>query len=472
MSVHLFDYQLLGDLFVTPEVRQHFDERAVLQAWLDVEAALADSEARVGLIPAWAAAEIAAQAQVDRFDLAALQRRVHQTAHPLVPLIEELARSCGQAGAYVHWGATTQDIIDTGMVLCLKRVYALITRDLAALIEVLAELAHRHRSTLMAGRTHGQHAAPITFGFKLAVWLAECLRHLDRLAESRRRALVGQLSGAVGTMAGFGPQAREIQRLALTRLGLAVPDIAWHSARDAVAEFVQVASLIGTSLGKFAHEIVTLQRTEIGEVEEPFATGKVGSSTMPHKRNPIHAETIVATSRLLRSRAALALEAMGQVHERDGTAWLTEWAFVPEAACLAASIVANTLHLVRGLTVHDERMAANAAILGEQLCSEALMLELARTVGRQTAHEIVYEAAMQAAESAPAGQAGGAFRQRLIADERVRAPLAAHDLDRLTEPARHLGAAEVFVDEIVIKARRAVASVPPAHFSAEPTEGP
>lgn len=451
MAVHPFDYQMLGDLFVSPEIRKVFEERAILQAWLDVEAALARSQAQLRIIPVAAAEQIASQARIERFDLETLRRRVGETAHPLVPLIEELARLSGSAGGYVHWGATTQDIIDTGMALCLKRTYEIVRRDLAALIRSLANLAQRHRSTPMAGRTHGQHAAPITFGFKVAVWLSECLRHLDRFDESRPRVLVGQLSGAVGTMAGFGPEGREIQRLALTSLGLAVPDIAWHNARDSIGEFVNLASLIGASLGKFANEIVALQRSEIGEVEEPFAMGKIGSSTMPHKRNPIFSETIVAASRLLRARAGQSTEAIGQLHERDGTMWLGEWVFVPEAACLVASIVAGSLQLMQGLVVHADRMTKNLDALEGLICSEPIMLEIAGSVGRQAAHEIVYNAAMHAVES------GGSFRDHLLAVDCVRQQLGSEGVARLTDPTRYLGLAEQFVDEMVMKALKTLA---------------
>ena len=308
MPAHIFDFGLFGDQFSTAELRQIFDEGAMLQNWLDVEAALAEAEAAVGLIPASAAREILAKAKLELLDLDAVKRGLAETVHPLVPLIRELARVAGPAGEYVHWGPTTQDILDTGMSLQLKATYRVVRRDLVALIACLADRAGQHRDSVMAGRTHGQHALPITFGFKVAVWLAECLRHLERLDQSVPRVLVGQLAGAVGTLAGFGPRAREVQRLALERLGLAVPAVAWHTARDGVAEFVALAGLVGATLGKMAGEVAALQRTEVAEVEEPFAHGKVGSSTMPHKRNPAHCERVVAISKLLRAPVAPAID--------------------------------------------------------------------------------------------------------------------------------------------------------------------
>lgn len=448
MPAHFFDYALFGDQFSTAELRQIFDESAMLQNWLDIEAALAEAEAATGLIPASVALEIRAKAKLELLDLGAVKRGLAETVHPLVPLIRELTRVAGPAGEYVHWGATTQDILDTGLVLQLKAAYRVFRRDLVALIECLADLAERYRETVMTGRTHGQHALPITFGFKVAVWIAECLRHLERLDQSAPRILVGQLAGAVGTLAGFGPRPREVQRLALERLGLGVPAVAWHTARDGVAEFVALAGLIGATLGKMAGEVAMLQRTEVAEVEEPFAHGKVGSSTMPHKRNPAHCERVVAISKVLRAPVAAAVEAMVQLHERDTSASRTDWLLVPEAACLLGAALRWSLHIFRGLAVRPERMAKNLDLLGGMLCSEAVMLRLGETLGRQTAHDVVYEAAMAAYEK------DLSFRDQLLSDPRVAGRLTAAELDRLLEPGQYVGQARAFVDEVVARARR------------------
>lgn len=446
--VHPFDSPIHGHLFVSGAVRELFSVRAQIQAWLDVEAALALAQGELGVIPADAAATIAANARMDRLDLEALERRLVQTAHPLVPLLEALATQCGEAGAHVHWGATTQDIIDSGMALCLKNTYALLEQDLLGVIERLCELAQRYRATPMAGRTHGQHAAPTTFGFKVAVWAEECLRHLERLDASRPRVLMGQLSGAVGTMTALGPHARQVQRQMCQKLGLYCPTIAWHGARDGVAEFVSLAGLIGATLGKIANEVVQLQRTEIAELEEPFQSGKVGSSTMPHKRNPIHAETIVASARTLSWKSGPAIEAMIHAHERDGSAWLLEWTTVPEAACLVASLLAQIRALLQGLVVNEQRMGANLGILDGLICSEVVMFALARHLGRMKAHDIVYAASMRAFET------DTPFADCLFADPLAARYLDRAELQRITRPDHCLGEAIALVDELVERARR------------------
>ncbi len=384
MASHFIDFTLFGDQFSTPEIRAVFDERTMLQRWLDVEAALAAAQAELALIPASAAEAIARAARVENLDLDAVKRDLAVTAHPIMPIVRELARVAGDAGHWVHWGATTQDIIDTGMVLQVRAAHEILRRDLVALIFELSDLAETHRDTVMAGRTHAQQALPITFGFKVATWIAECVRQVERLDEVAPRLFVGELGGAVGTLAGFGPQGETVQRKALERLGLGVPPIAWHASRDTIAEFVALLALIGGTLARIANEVIQLQRTEIMELEEPFTHGKVGSSTMPHKRNPAHAERIVAIARLL-----------------------------------------------RGL-----------------LLSEAVMLRLGEVLGRNAAHDLVYDAAMAAFEGGPS------FRARLLADPRIARVLPEGELDRLLDPTAYTGLAGAFVDRVVREARR------------------
>ena len=447
MSSHFIDYQLFGDQFSTPEIRAVFDERSMLQLWLDVEAALAGAQADLHLIPREDAEAIARAARVENLDLQAIKRDLVVTAHPLVPVVRELARVAGAAGRWVHWGATTQDVIDTGMVLQLKAAHAILRRDLVTLTRELAVLAEKHRDTVMAGRTHAQQALPITFGFKVATWVAECLRQVERLDEVAPRLFVGELAGAVGTLAGFGPHGVAVQRRALERLGLGVPLIAWHASRDVITEFVTLLALLGGTLARIANEVVQLQRTEIMELEEPFAHGKVGSSTMPHKRNPAHAERIVAIARLLRGSAATALETTVAAHERDMSVGRAEWVLVPEAACLSVAALHWSLVVARGLSVNAERMRENLGRLGGLLLSEAVMLKLGETLGRNTAHDLVYEAAMAAVEGK------GSFRERLLADPRVAAALSAAELDGLLEPTAYTGLAGAFVDRVVRAAK-------------------
>ncbi len=443
MGVHLIDSALFGDQFGTPELRAIFSDDAVLRSWMRVEAALARAEARAGMIPSGAAEAIAACVETTTWEPAVLAAGIADTFHPLVPAIRLLADRCGEAGAYVHWGATTQDIMDTGLVLQLRAAFGVLMRDLRALRDEWAALAARHRDTPMPGRTHGQHAPPITFGFKVAVWVAELDRHLERFAACRPRLLVGQLAGASGTLASFGPQGLQVQRLMMDELGLGVPPIAWHTARDTLGEFVALLGLLCATLAKTALEIIHLQQTEVAEVEEPFNWGKVGSSTMPHKRNPMICELIVALGRIVRQDAALALDTMVQEHERDMGAWQAEWEYIPRACLLTGSALAHSLRVARGLRVDERRMRANIDLSGGLALSEVIMLELGRVIGRQDAHEVVYRIAMRVAES------GGSFRQALLDDDEVRGRLDAEQIDALLQPERYLGAAPACVDRVL-----------------------
>ena len=278
----MIDSAFFGDLYSTAEMREVWSDGAMIQRWLDVEAALARAEARLGIIPAAAADEISRKARVELLDLGEMKRELEHARHPIMPLIRCLGRACEpEAAEFIHWGATTQDVLDTGLVLQLRRSHAIVTRDLGEIRRLLATLARRHRDTVQAGRTHGQQALPITFGYKLAVWVAETDRHLERLAQLEPRVFRGQLAGAVGTLASFGEQGFELQALFCEDLGLAAPEIAWHTARDGVAEAVCVYALVGGTLAKIANEVIDLQRTEVGEVEEPFHRGRLGPARCP-----------------------------------------------------------------------------------------------------------------------------------------------------------------------------------------------
>ncbi len=446
MASHVIDSLIFKDLYGTDELRAVFSDENLLQCWLNVEAALSRAEAAVGLIPAAAAAEITQKARVELLDIAAIRQGITQTTHELVPLVRQLAALCeGEAGGYVHWGATTQDITDTGLVLQVKAAHTIILRDLQSLAEALQALARRERDTLMPGRTHGQHTPPITFGFKVAVWLAEVKRHLTRLQECAPRVLVGQFAGAAGTLASVGEPGLEIQRLMMSDLGLGIPEICWHSARDGLAEFVAVLSLIATTMSKIAHEVILLQKSEVAELEEPYQRGKVGSSTMPHKRNPMLCEGIMAEARMVRGLLTTVLTAMESEHERDWAAVHVEWACVPEASILTGGAVAHTLRVIEGLLVYRERMRANVNILHGLSLSEAVMLQLGVYIGRQVAHEVVYEASMAAFEQ------GRPLRDLLMADSRVTRHLSADKIDEILRPELYTGLCGVFVDRVAGK---------------------
>lgn len=434
MGSHVIDSALLKDMFGTEEMRRIFSDENLLQKWLDVEAALAKAEAQLGVIPRYAADEITRKAHIRYLDIAEIKKGIDITHHYIVPTIRALQAVCeGDAGEYIHWGATTQDIMDTGFVLQLKEAYEVIFRDLRQVEAILLELTERHKGTIMAGRTHGQHALPITLGYKMAVWLREIRRHLQRLQECRPRLLVGQLAGAVGTMASFGGQAYAIQELTMRQLGLGVPDICWHTARDRLAEFLILVAMVAATLAKIANEVYELQKTEFTELEEPFTPGRVGSSTMPHKRNPFLCESVVVHARIIRYNAALMLEALVGEHERDSRGWKTEWVSVPESCVMLGAALRRTKLILQGLTVRPQRMRENLDLLHGLLLSEAVMLALGQKVGRQSAHDIVYEDSMAAYEHARP------LMEVLLQDQRVTAHLSPAQIDRLLDPESYIG---------------------------------
>lgn len=441
-GAYIADSLFFGDQFGTDEVRAIFDDRGLLQAWLDAEAALARAEASAGLVPASTAAAITRAAQAERLDWQSIRAGIAETFHPIVPLVRALALAADTvepgAGGYVHWGATTQDIMDTGAVLQVRAALGALEPDLAGIEAALARLAAAHAETLMAGRTHGQHALPITFGFKVAVWLAEWHRHRTRLAQARSRVLVGQLAGAAGTLAGFGPHALEIQARFCAELELGVPPVAWHTARDGFAEVAFLLGLFTATLGKIAREVIALQKTEVAEVEEPWHEGKVGSSTMPHKRNPMLCELLDALARLVRQDVATALDGMIGEHERDMGAWQAEWEWLPRAFLLTGAALHHGRRVLEGLIVYPERMRTNVELTGGLIVSEAVMLHLAQFIGRQAAHDVVYRVAM----AAHVGD--GRFLDLLAHDPAVADHLPPDELAALLRPETYTGQAATF----------------------------
>ena len=429
MPAHILDSLFLKDLYGTAEMRLVFDDMHLLQKWLDVEVALAQAEAELGIIPAGAAQEIALRAVAGSLDVSRIKHLIDQTVHPIVPLIRVLQDACsGDAGEYIHWGATTQDIMDTAMILQAQEAAAILDRRLADLSAALGHLASAHRDTLMPGRTHGQQALPVTFGYKAAVWLVEVERHRQRLQQCRPRLLVGQLGGAVGTLASLGDQGLQVQQRMMEILGLGVPLITWHTSRDALAEFASLLGMMSATAGKIAREIINLQRTELAEVEEPFSEGKVGSSTMPHKRNPMICEAVLALSRLVLRSVPLALDAMIQDHERDWSSDHIEWAYLGEMCIMTDGALDLILRVLTGLRVYPERMLKNLDLSGGLVLSEAVMLALGKRLGRQTAHELVYECSMRAFEQ------GLPFRQVLAEHPLVSAHLTPDSDRRFARP--------------------------------------
>jgi adenylosuccinate lyase len=448
MASGVFDDALIKHLWSSDELRAVFSDRNRVQKWYDYEAALALEQAELGIIPRAAAQEIAARAKVENVDIEAIAAEIRRIKHPLVPALKAVERLCREGhGEYIHFGPTTQDVLDTGVVLQIKDAHAIYLREMKAIGRALYRLAEAHKAAPMAGRTHGVQALPITFGHKAAIWLSEMGRNYERLRGLEARVFVGGMVGAVGTQASYGPRAFELERRLMKRLGLGVADVNWQPARDRFAEYVCVLAIIGQTLGKIANEIINLEHTEIGEAFEPFSTGKVGSSTMPHKRNPSTCEAAVAVSRALRYNAAFMLECMVVEHERDGSAWRGEWKALPESCLMAGGLLATMSQVLSGLTVDAPRMRRNLDLLGGFLLSERVMFALSEKVGKQTAHDLVYEASMHGIER------GISFEQALLQNGKVKAVLTADALRAVLDPATYVGHAPQIVDRVLAETR-------------------
>ncbi|MGI9002035.1 MAG: class-II fumarase/aspartase family protein [Pseudonocardia sp.] len=392
MGTRLSSSTLYAHLWGTPELDAVFDERAMLQTWLDVLVALARAQASLGIVPAASASAIAAAARVEALDLEYVAEQTRLTSHSTLGLIRGLLRVLPeQVREHVYVGATVQDVSDTWFGILMRDVGAIARRDLTALRGLLLDLAVEHRSTVMAGRTHGQPGAPITFGFKVASWADEVGRHLDRLAEGERRWAVGQLGGAVGVLAFFGADGPELRARFCAEVGLADPGISWLSSRDRVAEFGTVLAMIAGTLARIGTEVYELARPEIGELAEAAPAGAVSSITMPHKRNPEGSEHLDTLARLARSAAAVLLEGMVAGHERDGRAWKAEWVALPEVCQLTGAALRLALGLVEGLEVHADAMAANVARFGPALASERVLAGLSARIGKHRAQQVLHE---------------------------------------------------------------------------------
>jgi 3-carboxy-cis,cis-muconate cycloisomerase len=424
-------------------MREIFDERALIARYVEVEVALARAQGRCGVIPAEAAAEIAARANPAALDLDLLRRETEVVGYPILPLVHQLAKLCGEAGRYVHWGATTQDIMDTAVVLQIRDALAAIDTDLAELRDVLVRLARRYRDTPMAGRTHLQQALPITFGYKAAVWLAMFDRHAERLTQLRPRVLVGQFGGAAGTLASLGDRGLDVQKALMEELGLGVPVATWHVARDGLAEAVGFLGLLTGALGKVAYDVMLTASTEVGEVQEPFVAGRGASSTMPQKRNPISSELILAAAKAVRSHAGLMLDAMVQDHERATGPWHAEWIALPESFVLTAGALHQAKFMLGGLVVDEGRMRKNLAMTSGLIVAEAVMMGLAPHLGRNEAHDVVYAACRIVNER------GGRLADVLAGMPEVSSRLDREAVERLTDPANYLGMAPQMVDRVV-----------------------
>ena len=435
---------LFGDLYGTARVREIFSVRSRLRAMLAFEVALARAQARAGVIPREAAEAIAGAADVERLDVDAIVAGTQTVGYPVVPLTKELVRLAGpDAGKYVHWGATTQDVLDTATVLQLREACAALEADLGEVIDALAERARRHRDDVMPGRTHLQHALPVTFGYTCALWLSPLRGDRERLRAAATRAAQLQFGGAVGTLASLGAHAREVAVALGQELELRVPDAPWHVDRSAFAELVCALGIACGSLAKFATDVILLMQTEVGEVFEPHAPGRGGSSAMPHKRNPIACEYVLAATRGVHALVPVILAAMAGDHERSTGPWQSEEIALPRIVVLASAAFAHAKTIAHGMTVDVERMRRNLDLTGGLIVSEAVAIALAEQVGSARAHAIVEHAAATAIDD------GRPLLDVLAEDVQVEAYLDRATLARLLDPSRYIGEAGAIVDRVL-----------------------
>jgi len=439
--------RLTDALFTTNAMRAVLSDRSRVQRMLDFEAALARAEAAVGVIPASAAPVIAAQCKAEHYDIAALALATADAGNPAIPLVKALTSLVvGQdpeAARYVHWGATSQDAMDTGLVLQLREALGLVAADLARLSAALAALAGAHTRTLLAGRTWLQQATPVTLGLKAAGILSAIERHRARIGDLLPRMAVLQFGGATGTLASLGEQGPAVAAALAQDLGLTLPDIPWHTHRDRIAEVATTLGLVVGTLGKVARDVSLLMQTEVGEAFEPADAGRGGSSTLPHKRNPVSSAAVLAAATRVPALVSTMLAAMVQEHERGLGGWHAEWETLPEICALTAGALAHTIRSIEGLDVDAARMAANLEITRGMGQSEAVAMALAVHVGKQQAHELVERACRACNETRVT------LLAMLDADAKVRAHLSTADLERLLDPRNYTGAADHFVDRVL-----------------------
>ncbi|WP_372617740.1 3-carboxy-cis,cis-muconate cycloisomerase [Falsiroseomonas sp.] len=449
MTVNPADGPVYSAVYGSDAMRAIMGERAYLAGMLAFEAALARAQARLGLIPAEAATAITQAADMDRLDLPALAAATRNMGFPTVGLVKQLSALAGpEAGRWTHWGATTQDVLDTALVLQLREAIALFADDLDRLIAALARLARQHRGTVMAGRTHAQQALPITLGYKVALWLDPLITMRERLGEIRPRVLRVQFGGAVGTLASLGAEGPRVASELAQELGLALPAITWHVARDGIAEFGCWCGLLGGALAKPATDVLWLMQSEVAEASEPAAPGKGGSSTMPQKRNPIGCEYVLAQARAAQALIPQLLGAMAHEHERGAGPMQLEHLALGQILLLTHGALATLLPIAEGLEVDVARMRRNLDAGGGLIMAEAVMMGLAPQLGRGVAHDVVHHACDTAIAH------GIGLAEALAREPRVAAVLDAPAIARLTDPAGYLGAAQALTDAVL--SRRSV----------------
>jgi 3-carboxy-cis,cis-muconate cycloisomerase len=444
MPATALDSSILGDIFTTPDMRRVWSDETRITCYLEFEAALARVQARLGIIPAKAADEIVRKCEVDNIDFAKLKRQTERIGYPVLPVVQQIVALCADGlGEWCHWGATTQDITDTATVMQIRMGLDLVEQDMNAISASLADLARRYRDTPMAGRSNLQQAVPLTFGFKAATLLAAMQRHRARLKELRPRVLVGEFGGAVGTLSSLGTEGLKVHSALMAELGLGEPEIAWHTVRDRIAEVGCFLGLVTGTLGKLAMDVKLLMQTEVAEVFEPFHQERGSSSTMPQKRNPISCLYIHSTAALVRQNAAALIEAAVADHERSTGPWEIEWIALPEIFLLAAGCLAQSRDLAAGLQVDEQRMRQNLDMMQGMIVSEAVMMGLAPKLGRQRAHDLVYDVCRKVSAT------GRPLVDLLAENAEISRHASRSELAAMTDPANYLGLAGEMVDRVL-----------------------
>jgi 3-carboxy-cis,cis-muconate cycloisomerase len=446
LSTQLPTY-LLGHLFSTEEMRAIFSDHRRIQVMLDFEAALARALARVGIIPQRMAAAIESKCDAKLFPMEALAQEAALAGNLAIPMVKQLTalvtKADEEAGGFVHWGATSQDAIDTGTVLQLRDALDLTEQALAKLCDAVARICETHKSTLLAGRTWLQQGPPVTFGLKAAGWLAAIERHRDRSREIRKRVLVLQFGGAVGTLAALGDRGPAVAEALAEELKLALPNLPWHAHRDRFAEVATTLGLLVGSLGKIARDISLMTQTEVGEAAEPSARGRGGSSTMPQKRNPVGSAVVLAAAVRVPALVSVMLTSMVQEHERGLGGWHAEWETLPEICTLTAGALAHLTQVLGGLEINPSKMSRNLEITHGLILAEAVAVALGEKIGRMPAHKIMEKASRRAMDNSQP------FQDVLMEDAEVRKHFSGEDIKRLLEPKNYTGSAEAMVEQVL-----------------------
>ena len=443
----IIDSRIFGNIFGSEAMRRVWSDESRTAKYLEFERALAVVQGRLGIIPKEAAEEIARNCDIAKIDMDKLRAKTEQIGYPVLGVVSQLNALCrDRLGEYCHWGATTQDVTDTATVLQIREGLEIVEGELAAISRALADLARRHRDTPVIGRSNLQQAIPVTFGYKMATILAAIERHRERLAQLKPRVLVGEFGGACGTLASIEKDAMENQAALMEELGLGQPLIAWHTVRDTIAEVGCFLGMVGGTLGKISMDVKLMMQTEVEEAFEPFAHGRGSSSTMPQKRNPISSCYIHAAVSVVRQHAAALMDAMVADHERSTGPWEIEWIVLPEAFCLTAGALKQARFILEGLEVDPRRMRRNIDVTNGLVMSEAVMMGLGRHLGREHAHDLVYDLCRQAIREARP------LIDLLAAHPEVRKHADRAALEKMCDPANYLGQAGVMVDRVLERA--------------------